>query len=420
MKTNVGARNRQVQGLKHPFTRGMNESNTNDRRSNGDNEPRWSHRAKYIKHKPVWVDKIPPELHGLGEVFFPIPSGEKGYNYPHHLDEYRHGYDSEILNAHFEQSWGYGIACANDLAVVDIDKKEFAKEITRDLPDTLYQISGSREGYHLFYHVPELDSRIILHHPVEEHDCDNEDHPCAIGEDGDCVKEYQWDHLGEVKCDQHGYVVGPGSIHPSGNKYELRNSESITTLSKQELKDVISQFIKPDHSPSDQSYKSYESEYKDKSSTNEFYSLSADDVLPGLSEGKRIAHPVHGSSTGSNFIKNEGGETFTCWRCQYGGGDGCGLGGVHYLAAEQTGHDCDFVRSYWRNDSTLHYQAWANAVESGMIEPHVLPYRVAKGYLIVEADLGESDEISPQKYQSVREELLWEYCKCADQSYQEL
>lgn len=48
--------------------------------------PEWAERAKYIDHKPEWVDAVPHELWDLGEVFFPIPRGKKGYNYPHHVE----------------------------------------------------------------------------------------------------------------------------------------------------------------------------------------------------------------------------------------------------------------------------------------------------------------------------------------------
>jgi len=401
----VGGRKRQVQGLRLLNSRGMNQKDGDTNDIEQGRSTNWRQRAKHLDHRPEYVGGVPELLWELGEVFFPIPSGKKGYNYPHHLDEYRHSGDSEILNAYLEQGWGYGIACANDLAVVDIDKKEFAPDIASKLPETLYQISGSREGYHLFYQVEGLDSRIIIHHKTEEHDCGNEDHTCAIGESGECEKEYEWDHLGEVKCDNHGYVVGPGSTHPSGKKYELVNDREIATITKEELRGALSEYIKPEIN----AHHEYEGGEYTGEATHEFYEITARDVMPGLTPGKRIAHPVHGSTTGSNFIMNDGGETFTCWRCQYGSGDGCGLGGVHLLASMETGHDCSFVRSHWRTDSTLHYHSWKKAVEKNLIKPEAIPHKVVKGFLIENTSMIEKDKVTPEQYMQARQEMAWCY-----------
>lgn len=44
--------------------------------------------------------------------------------------------------------------------------------------------------------------------------------------------------------------------------------------------------------------------------------VDVSDVLLATSndEGERVEHPFHGSSTGSNFTVDEGGETWRCWR----------------------------------------------------------------------------------------------------------
>lgn len=367
----------------------------------------WRHRAKRIPRRPNPVDVIPQELWELGEVFFPIPRGEKGWNYPHHMDEYRFHPDSEELNAYLEQGWGYGVACANDLAVVDIDELEFKDEIVSELPPTVWQKTGSREGIHLFYHVPGLNNRVMMYNPID-HDCSNEEHDCEYGLEGDCGKEKEYEHIGEVKCDPHGYVVGPNSKHPSGNIYGPVRGDSIATISKEKLMEVVGDFQKPD---SDRGRSYDPSEHYDENSSHEiheFYELTADDVLPWLGQGERISHPVHGSSTGSNFMKNDGGDTFTCWRCSYGSGEGCGLNGAQFLAAEAMQIDCDDVRRRWEDDSLMHYKAWKHAVEKSLISYSEIPYRVSQGYAIEEGVLEPGEKLDGELYFEITKALRYE------------
>ena len=332
-------------------------------------EPDWAHRARHIDHKPEWDNSVPHELWQLGQVFFPIPRGKKGWNYPHHLDEYRYEADDEEFNAYLEAGFGYGISCAGSLAVVDVDELEYLEDITDVLPPTLWQYSGSREGVHLFYFVEGLDTRITLHSKFLD----------------------EWEHIGEVKCDPHGYVVGPGSVHPSGNQYGPLKGEGIASISEQELRDAVDEFVKPE--PDVEQYREIDRDFdgEDTRDVHNLYELSARDVLPWLSPDDKVSHPVHGSTTGKNFQMNEDRETFTCWRCQYGRGDGCGLNGTQFLAVEETGQDCDDIRRLWRKDTTIHYRAWKRAADESLIGYQDIPYKAAHGYA-VENDLIESDE----------------------------
>jgi len=339
----------------------------------------WQDRARHIPYRPNPVDVIPEPLHELGEVFFPIPRRKKGYRYPHHMQQFRFNADDELLNAYLEAGWGYGIVCANNLVVIDIDESHLIDNIVGDLPETCWQWTGSGDGVHLFYFMEDMDTRIILYEPVV-HDCDNEDHDCNKREDGICEKITEWLHAGELKCDPHGYVVGPGSVHPSGNKYGPLHGDKIATLDKETLADAVSGYIKPRSGATGSYDASKYYKENDNVRLHDFYEITAQDVMPGLKPGKRIAHPVHGSSTGANFMKNEDGQTFTCWRCTYGSGEGCGLNGTQYLAVEATRMDCDDVRRRWSSDSKMHYNTWLHAVRQGIVDWTDPPYTVVRGY----------------------------------------
>lgn len=63
--------------------------------------------------------------------------------------------------------------------------------------------------------------------------------------------------------------------------------------------------------------------------------ITVHDVLDqSLSEQERTAHPVHGSSTGSNFMIDEGGETWRCWR------HGCTGNALHLLGMQDEIINC--------------------------------------------------------------------------------
>ena len=55
-------------------------------------------------------------------------------------------------------------------------------------------------------------------------------------------------HLGELQG-EGTYVVGPGSIHPSGETYEVKNDLDIITISYDKFIDVFGEFIKSENSP---------------------------------------------------------------------------------------------------------------------------------------------------------------------------
>lgn len=377
-------------------------------------EPDWAHRAEHIPHKPEWVDGIPHLLWELGDVFFPIPSGRKGWGYPHHVGDFRHLPDSEELNAYLEAGFGYGIACANNLAVVDIDEKEYVEEVTSHLPETVYQVTGSREGVHLFYKSPGMNSRQILHYSTP-HDCSNADHKCVEDDEGDCTKMEEWSHLGEVKCDPHGYVIGPGSLHPSGNIYGPLKGDKMAEVSKENLLDSLDPFIKPKED--DIANVKYEYVQSDAYSDPRygFYSLEATDVLPWLSSGNRVAHPVHGSSSGSNFMLNNDGQTFMCWRHDYGSSPGCGLNAQQFLAQSEAekssnhrSYECDEIRRQWNNNYVLHWLGWRKAVEDGHIQSGEIPYKVALGYGVDREFVDGEEDFRGEVYWDVINALKYE------------
>lgn len=388
--------------------------NTNRKRDSEECEyvPEWVDRAKHLDYKPEWVDAVPHRLWCLGEVFFPIPNRQKYREYPFHIESYRFSPDDEIFNAYMESGANYGIVCAGDLAVVDIDDDTYLDYITDKLPETIWQKTGSGDGYHLFYLVEGLDNRINLFIHT-----DTSSHMAAEGIDArvdsaetNLKRGIYKKHIGEVKCDEHGYVVGPGSVHPSGNEYGPLKGEEIERISRERVEHALHPFIYNDYDVEKHHNENAEEYDKDdyKESKHDFYELTADDVLPWLEEEKRISHPVHGSSTGMNFMKNEGGETFTCWRCKYGSGDGCGLSGPQFLAVEETERDCEDIRMDWGSDETLEFHAWRRAVRLDLVDVQPPPYPVIQGFAKWRGFVDDVDDVEGETYWKIRRALEYE------------
>ena len=91
------------------------------------------------------------------------------------------------------QGENYGVLCGlSNLAVVDCDKEELTLAVSQLFPET-FSVKTGGGGTHFYYFIPELKKKIILN----------------AGEE----------HLGEIQS--YGtQVVGVGSVHPNGNKYE--------------------------------------------------------------------------------------------------------------------------------------------------------------------------------------------------------
>lgn len=360
--------------------------------NNGYDSPLWANRAKYLDHKPDFVDGIPDRLKQLGEVFFPIPRRKKGWKYPHSVQEYRHAWDSKELNAYLEAGWNYGIACADDIVVVDIDEIEWRNEILERLPPSMHQQTGSGEGYHVFYRVEGFDRGATLKTKEELHGESNVE-------------------VGDIKGHRHSYVVGPGSVHPSGNEYGPLVGDEIAEVDKDTMLQVVEDFSGDGYNGGGDGPYTDWSEL-DTSDTHDFYELEAHEVAPDMTAGGRTSNPFHGSSTGTNFMMNEDGTTFTCWRCQHGHSDGCGLNGVHYLAGiaikdELSNYHCEHIRHNWYSDHSLHWKAWKEAVKAKLVDPTDPPYSVIIGFAEKHSELDNPDGIPPRRFHHLKEQTKY-------------
>ena len=153
---------------------------------------------------------IPKQLRQL--KFCRIKKGSKA---PFEMDWTNKLYSYEEISK-FEGE-NYGVLCGQkDLAVIDCDEDALKLAVENILPET-FSVKTGGGGMHFYYFIPELKKKIILNA-------------------GD-------KHLGEIQS--HGtQVVGAGSIHPSGNLYEVIGNVGIETISLEEVERVLGKFMK--------------------------------------------------------------------------------------------------------------------------------------------------------------------------------
>jgi hypothetical protein len=246
---------------------------------NGCDRPSYSTALEALRDGP---------LAALGEAFVPIPPGEKGTRRPR-TPENLYGAGDDVLAAYIEAGHNYGVVCRDGLAVVDADEPDALRDLLEALPETTWQVSGSRSSEHHFLRVPGLD----------------EDLPLVDPDSGE--------ELGHIKAAEQSYVVGPGSRHPSGNRYGPLEGDTIATLDEADLREAIEPF-RPDGVDRDRDERPIE--HPDRSGGRDDHDLDVHDVLSRTSypEGKRCEHPFHGSETGANFMVDDGADTWRCWR----------------------------------------------------------------------------------------------------------
>lgn len=196
------------------------------------------------------------------------------FNYKYNEDEFQ-----EFL----KKSKSYGVACGyGNLAVIDCDEEEVAKEVLLHLPKTLTVKTGSG-GFHFYYTIPDLDKKIIMKDNKDKH-----------------YGEVQW--MGQQ-------VIGSGSLHPNGNIYKTVHNNDVAEIKKEDLLAVIGKYLKT------------EKQKTERSGLDLDISKVAAKIsgLDNVSGGLQGTHPIHGSDGGMNFRIDPDKNVWHCFRHGTGG-----------------------------------------------------------------------------------------------------
>lgn len=220
----------------------------------------------------------------------PIEQGwQHDANYP---------YDHERLAAHLADEGNYGVLCGNGPTVIDADALEVQEAVRAHLPPTFTVRTGreSGEGRHFYFRCEDLPGPIRLARPGD-----------VKGTIGDVQ------HMGKQ-------VIGPGSIHPSGNRYEVLEDLPITTITAEQLRYALRDYLPPVEMDIPEDIKR-EMPHGD----SELDQLRVEKVIPldGLTRhGSKYQGPCpwHGSDGGQNFTIDMDKNVWYCFRHDSGGG----------------------------------------------------------------------------------------------------
>lgn len=234
---------------------------------------------------------------------------EKGF-----LISKNYSYDDPEIVSWIGSGGNYGVLGSNNLVIIDLDHQDLVSFAEPLLPPTFTVLSGSGRGPHRYYSVVDGKGKnITLSNP--------------------CNPNENW---GNIQA--HGkFVVGPGSIHPSGGTYTVIDGSPIHELSIEELTSIFSQYIreKKKATPKDvrEGYGIY-SDVFDSVSLSDVgcFPVNASDRGNGEIQG---SHPIHGSTGGMNFTINQSKNTWHCYRCDSGGGP------LEWLAVSEGIVSCD-------------------------------------------------------------------------------
>lgn len=205
-------------------------------------------------------------------------------------------------------------AVSGNLVVVDFDSELIARMFFPKLDELIKStlVVKTSRGYHIYFRLPcPIETTGIAFYRAGEKD------------DKGRPKAYQ---SVSIKA-EGGYVVAPGSTHPSGAVYQIVND--VEPLHIDDAPEFISKLKRQAKKIAKENEWSLEPNprvEKDPESTWEYVKL-----LPKLEElvgdgltragGELFGpHPLHGSATGKNFHVNIDRQVWYCFRCQSGGG----------------------------------------------------------------------------------------------------
>lgn len=239
------------------------------------------------------MSKIPSQLQNEKFRFVKIKKGEKRPFEKGWTENSNYQWNDPMLQEWILNGGNYGVMGGHgNLTIIDVDEKEVWEKIEAEMPKTFTIKTGS--GCRHFYYF-----------------CDDIEHPMRmvstdIGKMGD---------VGDIQG-KGKQVVGPGSIHPNGNVYEILNDIPIAKVTKKEIVDTLFPYIAARTSE----YSTEEKEYAEK------FNISTDKVIELEQLNKKGngeyqgPHPIHGSESGMNFCVNVDKGVWHCFRCGSGGG----------------------------------------------------------------------------------------------------
>ena len=244
------------------------------------------------------ITEIPNQLHGCRFILVQ-PKGKRAIERDWQ-GEANYAHDDPRLLRHVRDGGNYGVMPFDGVCILDVDnsRRLGAEPIEPFLDSFIVRTGRDGGGMHIYFRCYDLPpEKFILQ------DADGND-------------------LGDIRGNGHpSYVVGPGSTHPSGNRYEVINADGVADIPLAVVQAVIDTF------PTHREMGAIDWQRVKKASaggtiTDRLRLSVIDFLMPdnprhrnGEIEG---AHPVHGSETGTNLTVKH--DVWYCRRHGTGGG----------------------------------------------------------------------------------------------------
>jgi hypothetical protein len=250
--------------------------------------------------------KIPLQLREPSFRCVPILNGHKKPEGRRWSTEANYPFGHAVLAGYLAQGHNFGVLTGiGDLVVLDVDDitRLEAFGIIEKLPET-FTVRTGRGGLHFYLLCAGLLDKVILEDPELK------------DSDGDPL------HLGELQA-LGQQVVGPGSIHPNGNRYEVIKDLPIATITKADLLQILAPLKQTGAVEAEQA-RTARSRKAGGSSIGDSISIESvcwpKDIKERAGSEVRGSHPLHGSTSGKNFAVNTSKNCWHCFRHKSGGG----------------------------------------------------------------------------------------------------
>jgi len=201
-------------------------------------------------------------------------------------------YEAKDLRSWLDSGGNYGVLLGNGVIGVDLDEKKLQK-LFEEKVSTFTVKSGRGKHYYIRSDVQE--NGVLL----------DEDKK----------------NLGNIQV-QRKFLVGAGSTHNTGRKYEIVNDVPFALVPKKHLEEIFGSYLQWSRQKLSQKQAAQEVKKIQKFGldTNILETLDVTELKEIAPYEYQGAHPIHGSTTGINFTVNSEKNCWHCFRCNSGGG----------------------------------------------------------------------------------------------------
>ena len=248
---------------------------------------------------------IPAQLLNTELRFIRIDGGKKIPKDKKWQKEGGNNFNFEEIQKWTDAGGNYGIACGfGNILVIDADDKEFRELLEKEFPDTFTVLSGSHVGIHKYFYCEDG----IKPFPIQR---------MTAAIEGGAIRKKLDKKFGEIKS-AGTQAVCPGSLHESGNRYEVLVDKPIAAITKEQINNIVNKILGKELAiPAEKKFSFKKENLKINGRITDIINISGFRITR---EGYQGSNPFHGSETGQNFCVNIFTNTFYCFRCREGGG----------------------------------------------------------------------------------------------------